>query len=445
MHPTLFRIPLPHVPIKYWWGLVAVAAIALLFTGLSLKQKDKAGAVVSTLVAALLFAAAYYFRTSVLEAPNLPIYAYGVMLGLSLVVGWFLSIPLAEKDGLPRETMANCYVVTCISALLGARLLYVVTNPGDFTSLADLLALRSGGLVAYGGFLGGLLGAWVFLAPKRLKFIAWGDTIVPSVATGLLITRIGCYLFGCDFGVRLGEGAPSFLKRLGTFPHWPAGTIAAGDGSPAFTRHLELYKGTPLEAELMKSNVSFPVHPTQLYEALIGLLLFALLMYVRKRIKFRGQVFFVFLFTYGTLRFLIELIRDDDSRGAYGPVLDEHIYVPGALLLLAVAFIFGVSLSIPNKTVRIVSRILGFAPAVIAYFVLAPASFAKTVPYQLSESQIIGLVSALLVSYFFAKHWDEAGRHPDAEMRVGDPAAIAALIAESEGEAPPPQEDKKPA
>ena len=54
------------------------------------------------------------------RAPNVPIYAYGVMLGLSLVVGWYLTLPLSERDGLPKETMANCYVVTALAALAPA-------------------------------------------------------------------------------------------------------------------------------------------------------------------------------------------------------------------------------------------------------------------------------------------------------------------------------------
>ena len=71
--------------------------------------------------------AGYYFRGAQYEAANLPIYSYGVMLGLSLVVGWYLTLTLAERDGLPKEVMANCYVVTAIAAIIGARVLYIVT------------------------------------------------------------------------------------------------------------------------------------------------------------------------------------------------------------------------------------------------------------------------------------------------------------------------------
>ncbi len=106
------------------------------------------------------------------------------MLGTSLVVGWYLTLPLAERDGLPKETMANCYVVTALAALAGSRVLYVVTNPDEFKSVWDLFALRNGGLVAYGGFIGGLLGSWAFLAPKQIRLLAWADDAVPEPRLG---------------------------------------------------------------------------------------------------------------------------------------------------------------------------------------------------------------------------------------------------------------------
>src|SRR5258708_16408151 len=114
MHPILFRIPLPHTPLKLWWALAAVAAIALFYVVLGLRRQDKNGSISAAVVAVAAGAAAYNWRAVTYEAPSLPIYAYGVMLGLSLVVGWYLTLPLAEKDGLPKETMANCYVVTAL-------------------------------------------------------------------------------------------------------------------------------------------------------------------------------------------------------------------------------------------------------------------------------------------------------------------------------------------
>jgi len=432
MHPILLRIPLPHMPLKLWWALAAVTAIAAIYAAVAGSRRERNDAITAGVVAVAAGGAAWVYRAASYEAPNVPIYAYGVMLGTSLVVGWYLTLPLAEKDGLPKETMANCYVITALAALAGSRVLYVVTNLDEFKSVWDLFALRNGGLVAYGGFIGGLLGSWAFLAPKRIRLMAWADDAVPSLASGLLITRIGCYLFGCDFGKRLPDGAPQWLKTLGTFPHWASGTLASGEGSPAYVRHLDVFRGTSMEADLIRMNTSFPVHPTQLYESLVGLGLLVLLLWQRKYTRFRGQVFFLFVFAYGLLRFILELWRDDVERGSYGPTLDAHVYIPLCLLLLALGFVFGISLGIVNKRARTVARVLALLPPVVAYLLLKPASFAQTVPYQLSTSQLIGVGSALVVSFFYARYWEDARKHPRLAMSLGDAASIRRLRGEAE-------------
>ncbi len=427
MHPILFRIPLPQMPLKLWWALLAASVIALGYAAMGARQKDRQAVLGSLVMAGLAAGAGFYWRSVTYQATHLPIYSYGVMLGLSLVIGWYLTLTLADRDGLPRETMANCYVITAFAAIVGARVLYIVTNLPEFEDdkhqqleFAKMLSFRSGGLVAYGGFLGGYLGSWAYLASHRIRLMAWADTVVPSLASGLLVTRIGCYLFGCDFGKRLADGAPGWLRKLGTFPHWAQGTLEHGDGSPAYIRHLEMFRGSALETQLVSSNASFPVHPTQLYESLVGLGLLGLLLWQRKTTRFRGQVFFLFAFAYGFLRFLLETLRDDAERGEYGPSLAEHVMVPGCLLLMSIGFVFGISLGIPNLQARLVARVMAFIPPVVAYVMLKPPSFGQSFNVQLSTSQGIGVVSALLVSFFYAKMWEEGRRHPALAMALGD-------------------------
>ena len=429
MHPILFRIPLPHMPLKLWWAMVVVAVIALVYAGLGARRKDRATMMVAGLVALAAGGAGYYWRAVKYEGDMLPIYSYGVMLGLSLVVGWYLTLTLSERDGLPKETMANCYVVTAIAAIIGSRVLYIVTNLDEFRinqhdaqsaiDFASFFALRRGGLAVYGGFLGGYLGSWLYLRNHNIRLLPWADVAVPSLASGLLITRIGCYLFGCDFGKRLSPDAPGFLTRMGTFPHWATGTLdGGGDGSPAWVKHLDAAgRGTPAASELMKLNHSWPVHPTQIYESLVGLLLLALLLWQRKHQKFRGQIFFLFAFAYGYLRFLIEMLRDDAERGEYG-TFPLHMFIPGALVIMGLAFVFGISLGIANPRARTAARVLAFLPPVVAYIALAPARFGEVVQAHPSTSQWIGLLSSVLVAYFYARMWEVARKSPKAAMSM---------------------------
>jgi len=450
MHPILFRIPLPHRPLMLWWGLALAALIAIVYAVIAGRAREKGAALGALLLGAGAVAAAVVYRQTSFTQDAVPIYSYGVMLGTSLVVGWYLTLSLAERDGLPKEVMANCYVITALSAVVGSRILYVVTNLDEFQPFADLFAFRRGGLAVYGGFLGGYLASWAYLKPNGIRLMPWADVAVPSLASGLMITRIGCYLFGCDFGKRLGEDAPAFLQKLGTFPHW-TGALDAGQGAPAWERHLDLYKGTPLGVELMKLDHSFPVHPTQIYESLCGLFLLVLLLMQRRNQKFRGQIFFTFAFGYGYLRFLLEILRDDAERGEYGPALAEHVLVPGALLLMSLGLCFGLALGIKNEAARTVVRVVGFVPPVVAYLMLRPPSFGTSVTIQLSTSQWIGLVTALLVSYFYAQFWASAGKQAGAAMSLAtlgpgvEKLAARAEEASKDDEHEEDEEDEEPA
>jgi hypothetical protein len=142
----------------------------------------------------------------------------------------------------------------------------------------------------------------------------------------------------------------------------------------------------------------------------------------------------LFTFAYGFLRFALELWRDDTERGSYGPTLGEHLYIPVCLLLMALAFMLGISVGIRNAQLRTVARILMFAPAVVSFFALRPAAFAETQAYQLSTSQGVALITTLLVSYFYAQLWRQSLKTPVLAMSVGDAGALALLGGRAGGE-----------
>jgi phosphatidylglycerol:prolipoprotein diacylglycerol transferase len=428
MHPVLFRIPLPAYSLKYGWIALAAAVIALLFAVyLGLARRDKRGSLVA-LATSVAFLGAYFARTFLLHAvfrvendawkmAPIPIYSYGVMLGLSLVVGWYVSLGLAEREGLPKETMGNTYVLTALAALVGARLLYVVTNLSQFDSLASVADLRGGGMVAYGGFLGGLLGSYAYLRAKKIPLLPWADAAVPSLAAGVMITRIGCYLLGCDFGTVLDNKAPAFLKTLGTFPKWTQGDLV---GSPAWAQHV---RDGLIGVDAAYSK---PVHPTQLYESLVGGALLLLLLWARRHQKFRGELFFIFAFVYGLCRYLLEIVRDDIERGSVPFSLPRHILIPFGLVLFAVGYGIGFSQAIENVLVRRITQVLAFAPVAVTYGILKPESFTSAVDAQYSTSQAIALLTGFAVSMAFVVLYKAALAHPAQAMALGFPALLPA-------------------
>jgi phosphatidylglycerol:prolipoprotein diacylglycerol transferase len=250
----------------------------------------------------------------------LPIYSYGVMLGSSLLLAWYFIMYMGKRiEGFNRELLASCFTWTAVGAIVGARLLYILTNIDDYQSFSSWFDLRSGGLVAYGGFLGGFVTAWAFWKLKKIPLIPFADIAVPTLASGLMLTRVGCYLYGCDYGRPLDEDAPDFLKTAGTFPKWQEDAQPALacnqtiNGSPAYQHHLS-------EGLIPEDAVaSLAVHPTQIYESIAGIVLFAIAFYLLTHRKFRGQVLVVVGGLYGLWRFFIEYLRDDPERGfAFG-------------------------------------------------------------------------------------------------------------------------------
>ncbi|MFT3767806.1 MAG: prolipoprotein diacylglyceryl transferase [Minicystis sp.] len=440
MHPILFRIPLPNFNLPLAWIPLILAAIAAIVAVAKMvgQEKDRQGAAIAGTIAVVGLIARFAVLRSYSETwnvGNIPIYSYGVMLGLSLVVGWYLTLGLAEKDGLPKETMANNYVVTAVAAVVGSRVLYILTNLNEFDSLASMFAMRKGGLVAYGGFLGGLAGSYFFLKRHRIPLLPWADVAVPSLASGLMITRIGCYLFGCDFGQPLKDSAPSFLKKLGTFPHWPEGTLDAGSGSPAWVQHVKERGLSPT------STASLPVHPTQIYESLVGLMLLGLLLWARRKQKFRGEIFFLFAFAYGVARFLLEMLRDDAERGSIPPALPEHVLLPLCLGLFAIGWCVGFSKAIQNLTFQRVTQVLSFVPAVLVYLAYKPETFATSANTQLSTSQFIALSSGVAASIAFAVFYKAALSHPKQAMALNLPPEFLPEGAAPKDEAIDDEED----
>ena len=251
---------------------------------------------------------------------NLPIHSYGVMLGISIVFGWFLTLHFG-KPYLPAPQLKKLILISGACALIGARLLAVFTTWHYLNWSNPLLILIPGhtGLVAYGGFLGGFLGAYVYTRKTQLPLLAFADASAPALALGLGITRIGCFLYGCDYGRPILDTAPHWLKTIGVqFPNW----ASRFHGNPGFSTHPALQKGAPafwhqVHDGLLQSDatLSLLVYPAQLIASMNGFVAFALLLILRKRCVFKGQLFLLFVMYYGFTRTLIEFIRGDFGRG----------------------------------------------------------------------------------------------------------------------------------
>jgi len=224
---------------------------------------------------------------------SLEVAAFGVLFAAALALGGLLWLRLAERAGLERAALLAVLATAFFAGLLGARLGFVLLHPGETGSLAEGISLKSGGLSGTLGLASGALFAFAVARARALPVATVFDAVAPSVGLGVALTRLGCYLEGCDFGRRLAPSAPRWLARLGTFParsHAWVEQVSSGALGPS-------------------APASLPVHPSELYECVGGLALAGLALAIRRRSRRAGDTALVALFGYLTLRVLVDFSR----------------------------------------------------------------------------------------------------------------------------------------
>jgi phosphatidylglycerol:prolipoprotein diacylglycerol transferase len=241
----------------------------------------------------------------------LPLHGYGLMIAAGFVAAIELARREARRRGQDAERISDLAFWVLVAALVGSRLYFVAVNWHDYmgvhawTTLGRLrvprlLVLWEGGLVFYGGFIAAALTAFWYLRRHRLPFLAYADTLIPSVAMGHVFGRLGCFAAGCCWG-RVSHAALPWLVRF------PPESLA-----------YQAFAARPNASELLSADglATLPVHPTQLYEAFGELALFlALVLWVRPRKRFDGQVLASWLVVYAVLRTVVETFRGDVERG----------------------------------------------------------------------------------------------------------------------------------
>jgi phosphatidylglycerol:prolipoprotein diacylglycerol transferase len=314
VHPVLLEIPLPRSNVALTPWLVVLALLALVVSALGRRAKNPDLFWVGLIGFALAFLSAVIHRGERAEIGPLTVYSFGALLSCALVAGSVVTVQLARAGGLPARATVNACVAATVAGFFGARLLYVLTNARDFRTFGEVVAFQSGGLTFYGGAVAGALGALWVLRRHRVAFLAWADAASPGLALSIAVGRVGCYLAGCDYGTPLSARAPAWIKRMGTFPRWHDDVAGPAAGSPAWVEHV-LSGRVPLAAK-----ASLPVHPAELYEAVIALVLFIGLVALRRFQRSRGQSFVALVLAYGIARFALESIRGDPERGLWGPL-----------------------------------------------------------------------------------------------------------------------------
>ena len=197
------------------------------------------------------------------------IYSYGLMLALAFLVSSWLAVKQAGKNGVAPDTVFNLLFSAFITGIIGARLFYVLGHIGYYArEPLEIIMLQHGGLSWFGGLLFGSFAAIAYLKRKKLAVYRILDLIVPFLALGQSIGRIGCLLNGCCYGIESGFG------------------------------------------------IYFPAHqailfPVQALSSLLLILIFIVLRLLQDRPHSEGSIFYIYLLLYSLKRFFVEFLRDD--------------------------------------------------------------------------------------------------------------------------------------
>lgn len=245
----------------------------------------------------------------VLQLGPVTLTGYGVMMMVAFVMaGWAIQLELRSR-GLNEDYAADIILAAVVGGLVGAKVWYVVVSR-DWEAL-----FRRGGFVWYGGFLGGvaavLANGWRLRVPPRYTM----ELTAAALALGYALGRVGCFVVNDDYGI------PTSLPWGMKFPRGlPPTTVANLEHM-----HVTFPPNTnPLEV--------VAVHPTELYETTLMLLVFAWLWRARTHHHAVGWRFGVYLVLAGVERFLIEFIRAKDDR-FFGPLSLAQLASLGVVLI----------------------------------------------------------------------------------------------------------------
>jgi len=221
----------------------------------------------------------------------LRITGFGVMMMLAFLAGGWLIDRECREEGFSSDYAGDIIFGAIVGGIIGAKLWFVVLHH-SISALWD-----RGGLVWYGGFLGGAIGVVVNGWRRRVPMQWTAQLVAPALAAAYAVGRIGCFSVGDDYGI------PTTLPWAVRFPQGMPATTAA---------NLRAFN-VSIPATVAPDTV-FAVHPTQLYEIGMMLIVFALLWRWRTLARGTGWLFGAYLVLAGAERFLIEFLRAKDDR-----------------------------------------------------------------------------------------------------------------------------------
>jgi len=237
-----------------------------------------------------------------LKIGPITIYTYGLLVASGFALGVVWSMREARKAGLDANQVLDLCFYLVLAAIVGSRLLFVVIDWDQYRAHPlNVFKLWEGGLVFYGGLIGAIILFIFFVRWKNMPFWLTSDVMAPGIALGQGIGRLGCLAAGCCYG------RSADLPWAITFTH-----------------------------ERCLAPLNQPLHPTQLYHSLWQFALFTVLILLKRRRRFFGQLFWTYCLLHGVGRLVVERFRGDFRGAELLAGLTSTQMVSWALILVSV-------------------------------------------------------------------------------------------------------------
>jgi phosphatidylglycerol:prolipoprotein diacylglycerol transferase len=289
------------------------------------------------------------------KGEGIPIHTYGVLLAAGFFGAVSVAARLAREEWRKlewvegqgfvdtegprrREQILDLGFWVLVGGLVGSRVLFILVNWEDYAKDWTGIFSLGGGLVFYGGLIGAALAAYIYSRMYGMDFLRLADLAIPTVSLGQAFGRLGCFSAGCCWG---GPAGHSHLAVSFPGPGMATDLLGrlTGSGSTAFNSQAsdprfvveatgeilrQAAPGTVRISEwVTQHGMTLPVYPTQLFESVGQLAIFAILLYLRSYRRFHGQIFSLWLMAYAVLRTTVELFRGDAERGTLHGLLAD--------------------------------------------------------------------------------------------------------------------------
>ena len=227
---------------------------------------------------------------------NPVINSYGFMLMMAFYTCYYFLNKDLKRLGYDSNLSGDIVFAAAVGGILGSKIYYLIENFDRVIADPTGMIFSGAGLVFLGGLMGGTLGVTFVINKNNLSWITFADIVAPLLILGYAIGRIGCLLVGDDYGL------PTHLPWGIEFPN----------GLPPSTYSIFQTYYPWVNLDNFEPGV-LSVHPTPIYETIIGGLIFYYLYQKRTSVTIVGSLFFTYLILAGTERFIVEFLRVNEK------------------------------------------------------------------------------------------------------------------------------------